>query len=132
MRTRFAAALAATLTALATTAFAMSIRESKRLLARAPDGRHALYEIVAYGPEGGGSLRYRLEGRRKADRIDYLVSSDFSPGGDSQPQVVSAEACAREVDALAAALAKHGFRGLATHPERCKLQPRDGLVSVDR
>ena len=114
------------------TAFAMSIRESKRPLARSPDGAYVLYEIAADGPEGGGSLTYRLAGRRKADRIDFLVSADFSPGGTSQPQLVTAEACARQVDALAAALAKHGFRGVATHPERCALPSRDGLVTVAR
>lgn len=132
MRIGLPAALAATLMATTLAAFAMSVRENRRLLAKSPDGARVLYEIAADGPEGGGSLTYRLEGRRKADRVDYLVSSDFSPGGASQPQLVTAEACARQVDALAAALAKQGFRGVATHPERCTLPSRQGLVTVAR
>src|SRR5204863_377485 len=64
---------------------AMGIRNTRTLLARSPDGAHALYEIRGHGPEGGGSLGYRLEGRRRDDTADYPVSSTFSPGDGSRP-----------------------------------------------
>jgi len=37
----------------------------------------------------------------------------------------------QRVEALAAALAKRGFRGVATHAERCRTPSRDGLVTVN-
>jgi hypothetical protein len=40
---------------------AMGIRQERRLLARSTDGGSALYEVRGWGPEGGGSLTYRIE-----------------------------------------------------------------------
>jgi len=108
----------------------MSIRYSRTLLVRSPDGAHALYELRGDGPEGGGSLGYRLEGPRRADRVDYPVSSTFSPGNGSEPQTIAIDVCVQRIEALAAALAKRGFRGVATHAERCRTPSRDGLVTV--
>jgi hypothetical protein len=108
-------------------AFAMSIRESKTQIARAPDGA-TLFEVRGHGPEGGGSLGYRVQGKAPADRVDFVLSSDFSPGGSSRPQTVSPAACEQRLGALAAALAKHKFTGVTVHPEACRAEPRSGLV----
>ena len=110
-------------------AFAMSIRESKTQIARAPDGS-TLFEVDRRGPEGGGSLGYRVQGKAPADRVDFLLSSDFSPGGSSRPQTVSPAACAQRLDALAAELAKRRFTGVTVHPEGCRATPRVGLVEA--
>ena len=108
-------------------AAAMGIRESKTQIARAPDGS-ALFEVLGHGPEGGGSIGYRVQGRTSADRVDFLFSSDFSPGGSSRPQTVSREICEQRLGALAAELAKRKFSGVTVHPEGCRAKDRSGLV----
>jgi len=110
-------------------AAAMGIRESKTQIARAPDGS-ALYEVLGQGPEGGGSLAYRVQGKTSADRADFLLSSDFSPGGSSRPQTVSREICEQRLGALSAELAKRRFSGVTVHPEACRAKQRSGLVVV--
>ena len=108
-------------------AFAMGIRESRTQLACAPGGS-TLYEVRGDGPEGGGSLGYRVQGKAAADRVDFLVSSDFSPGDGSRPQTVSSEICAQRLDALAAELAKRKFAGVTVHAEACRADHRTGLI----
>lgn len=110
---------------------AMGIRHSKTELARAADGA-TLYELRGDGPEGGGSIAYRVQGRAPRDRVDFLVSSDFSPGGGARPQTVSAEICRQRIDALGAELAKHAFAGVRLHPEACRTAERAGLLTVDK
>jgi hypothetical protein len=109
---------------------AMSIRQERRLLARSTDGGSALYEVRGRGPEGGGSLTYRIEGKRARKAVEFLVSSDFSPGGSTRPQQVPIATCEERLDALSAELAKRGIRGVAVSPERCRNPERDGLVTV--
>jgi hypothetical protein len=108
-------------------ASAMGIRESKKEIARAPEGS-ALYEVLGHGPEGGGSIGYRIQGKARADRVDFLLSSDFSPGDGSQPQTVSRAVCEQRLGALAAELAKRKFSGVTVHPEACRAEDRSGLV----
>lgn len=110
-------------------AAAMGIRESKTEIARAPNGS-ALYEVLGHGPEGGGSLAYRVQGKASADRVDFLLSSDFSPGGASRPQTVSREICEQRLGALSAELTKRKFAGVSVHPEACRAKHRSGLVIV--
>ncbi|HEX2656701.1 MAG TPA: hypothetical protein VHU40_00450, partial [Polyangia bacterium] len=90
-------------------------------------------EVREFGPEGGGALRYRIEtgktSRRRA--VDVTLSSDFSPGGGAQPQIVGASVCAERMATLAAALKEHRIGGVSLHPERCQQEQRDGLVIVD-
>jgi len=112
-----------------TDARAMSIRTNRKQLARSPDGA-TLYEIRADGPEGGGSLTYRVQGKAPRSAIDFLVSSDFSPGGPSQPQTVSAEVCRQRVTALGTEIAKRKIPGVTVHPEACASADRDGVVTV--
>jgi hypothetical protein len=107
----------------------MSIRTNRKPLARSADGAR-LYEIRADGPEGGGSLTYRVQGKAPRTAIDFLVSSDFSPGGDSQPQIVSAEVCRQRVTALGAEIAKRKIPGVTVHPEACASADRNGVVTV--
>ena len=109
---------------------AMGVRQERRLLARSADGASALYEVRGWGPEGGGSLTYRIEGKRTRKAVEFLVSSDFSPGGSARPQQVPIAACEERLDALGAELAKRGFRGVAVSPARCRNPERDGLVTV--
>lgn len=110
-------------------AVAMAIRESKTQIARGPDGS-ALFEVLGHGPEGGGSIGYRVQGKTNADRVDFLLSSDFSPGGSSRPQTVSRQICEQRLGALATELAKRKFSGVTIHPEACSAKDRSGLVVV--
>ena len=109
---------------------AMGIHYERRLLARSTDGGSALYEVRGRGPEGGGSLTYRIEGKRSRKALEFLVSSDFSPGGSARPQQISIAACEERLDALGAEVAKRGIRGVAVSPARCRNPDRDGLVTV--
>ncbi len=109
-------------------AFAMGVRESKKKLARRPDGAATLYEVRGHGPEGGGALTYRVQGRTARDAIDFVVSSDYSPGNGSRPQTVSPQSCRQRVEALAAEIAKRKIPGLTFHPEACATANRDGVV----
>jgi len=121
------AAVLATLLAMMPVARAMSIRETKKQLARAADGT-TLYEVRADGPEGGGSLAYRVQGKAARDRVDFVVSSDFGHGGSEKPQIVSAEDCRQHLAALGAELAKRKIAGIALHPEACRTADREGAV----
>jgi hypothetical protein len=121
------AALLATLLAIMPVARAMSIRETKTRLARAADGA-TLYEVRADGPEGGGSLTYRVQGKAARDRIDFVLSSNFGHGGSQKPQIVSAEDCRQRLAALGAELAKRKIAGIALHPEACRAADREGAV----
>jgi hypothetical protein len=107
----------------------MGIQENETPLARAADGA-ALYEVRGQGPEGGGSLSYRVEGARPRDRVDFVVSSDLSPGDGSRPQSVSAEICRQRLAMLATELAKRKIGGVTLHPEACRTNRRDGLVVI--
>jgi hypothetical protein len=109
---------------------AMGVRQERRLLARSTDGGSALYDVRGWGPEGGGSLTYRIEGKRSRKAVEFLVSSDFSPGGSTRPQLVPIATCEERLDALSAELAKRGIRGVAVSPARCRNPDRDGLVTV--
>ena len=44
---------------------AMGVRKDSTLLARSGDGA-ALYEVREHGPEGGGALTYRIEGKGRS------------------------------------------------------------------
>jgi hypothetical protein len=110
-------------------AWAMGVRTSKRELARAADGA-ALLEVRELGPEGGGALSYCVEGKASADVVTFLVSSNFSPGGSSRPQRVSAAVCEQRIAALGAELSRRKITGVTLRPARCKTEGRDGLVVV--
>ena len=119
--------LAVLIASAANGAAAMGIRETKKEIARAPDGS-VLHEVLGHGPEGGGSLGYRVQGKASADRLDFLLSSDFSPGNGSRPQTVSRAVCEQRLGALAAEIARRKFPGVTVHPEGCRDKDRSGLV----
>jgi hypothetical protein len=110
-------------------ASAMGVRKDSTLLARSDDGA-ALFEVREHGPEGGGALTYRVEGKRRSAAVEFLASSDFSPGNGSRPQRVSATECEQRVTALGAELARRNIAGVTVHPENCRAKHRDGLVVV--
>jgi hypothetical protein len=119
------------LLAAGTGARAMGIRNESKLLARSADGASALYELRGWGPEGGGSLAYRVTGPVRARPVEFLVSSTFSPGDGRQPQVVPIATCEQRLSALDQELARRGVHGVTVHPERCRARARAGVVTVD-
>ena len=76
------------------------------------------------GREGGGALTYRVQGKAARDRVDFVVSSDFSPGGDSQPQTVSPDTCRQRLTALGAQLARRKIAVVTSIPEGCSAKDR--------
>jgi hypothetical protein len=119
------AALAADLSA-----SAMQVRYDRIELARSADGASTLYEVRGRGPEGGGSLAYRVEGKDRAKRVDFLVSSTFSPGNGSKPQVVPTADCEKRLAALAAESTRRDILGVTAHPDRCRADNREHLVTI--
>jgi hypothetical protein len=112
-------------------AAAMGIRSERTVLARGQDGSR-LVEVRSFGPEGGGALAYRFEGgkRRPRDPVEYVLSSDFSPGDGSQPQTISPTECQRRLEGILEQLVERRYAGAAVHQERCLGQRRDGLVTI--
>lgn len=106
---------------------AMNLHVTRTPIARSPDGAR-LYEVRASGPEGGGSITYRVEGKAPGDAVDFVVSSTLSPGDGSQPQTVAPEICRQRLLALGAELAKRRIPGVVVHPEACQSASRAGLV----
>lgn len=117
------------LAVMATVALAMHITYRADVLAWSSDGLSALVEFSADGPEGGGSSGYGVmtcagvQGR-------VTVSSDFSPGGPSTPQTISAQACREAVKKLGEALKVSGFKNVTVDPSSCARE-RGGLVRVN-
>ncbi len=122
-------ALVALLCFTAPAALAMGVRKDSTLLARSADGA-TLYEVREHGPEGGGALSYRVEGKGRAAATQFLVSSNFSPGDGSRPQRVSAQQCEERIAALGAELARRKIVGVSVHPEHCRTPGRSGLVTA--
>lgn len=113
--------------ALATVASAMNVRENSRSLGKSADGKSELFEDVARGPEGGGSITFRVTG----DPVQkFIISSDFSPGGGDTPQTVSEKVCREKLAALAELLTTRGFPGFAVNPDVCAKKNRSGAVSA--
>jgi hypothetical protein len=100
----------------------MGVRSSSSSLARSPDGKHELFEVQESGPEGGGSLSYRL------DDQTFTISRDFSPGDGSRPQAVPEALCRERLRALEASSVRLHFRSVKVHPEACAQARREGAV----
>jgi hypothetical protein len=109
---------------------AMGIRYQRASLARSTDGACALYEVTGWGPEGGGSLSYRVEGKPRRTDVEFLVSSTFSPGGASQPQTVPPETCRQRLAELAAELTRRNIQGVTLHPQGCAGHDREHLATT--
>ena len=119
-------------------AWALSIREHRTPIAQSKNGKWSLVRIDAAGPEGGGSLSYRIEPTtsEREDQKDsartYVVSSTFSPGNGSTPQTISVAGCQKAANDLAAHLVKAGFVGVTVAPEECEENHRNRVVLVDK
>jgi hypothetical protein len=121
--------LLAALIAGAPAALAMNVRTERTPLAHAAGGA-TLFEVREIGPEGGGSLAYRIEGRAPRDASEFVVSSNFSPGNGTRPQRVSPDMCRERLAALEAELVRRRFAGVSVHPEGCGAKSRSGLVTA--
>lgn len=111
---------------------AMHSTTRQSLLAFSDDGLAALVETTQHGPEGGGSTSLAIIAARAPFRLEFSMSSDFSPGGSSRPQRVSTADCQRAAGDLAAALRKLQFSGVEVNPAVCSAaHGRSGFVQVD-
>ena len=124
---RIALVLAAAL--VSSTALAMGVRSTDTELAKSDDGKVTLVEVDSSGPEGGGSLVYKLKSASGEEA--FVISSNFSPGDGSRPQSISEKACVdalTKLDAKTAAWKAH----VTVHPEACKSKARSGAVTVGK
>jgi hypothetical protein len=113
-------------------AMAMHITSRQSLLAFSDDGLAALVETTEDGPEGGGSLAFAIIAARAPFRLQFPVSSDFSPGGGSRPQRVSTADCQQTAQVLTGALRKLQFSGVEVNAAVCTAaHGRSGFVQVD-
>jgi hypothetical protein len=71
-----------------------------------------------------------VQDKKRRETTVFLVSSDFSPGGGAQPQIVSVEDCRQRVAALETEIAKRKIPGVTVHPDACAAKDRDGVVTV--
>jgi hypothetical protein len=108
-------------------AAAMGIREDKHPLAHSDDGKSVLFEVHAYGPEGGGGLHYLLVSPSGTERIE--VSSTFSPGDGSQPQRIDRTACEAALQRIHLLTAGWKAR-VVVHTEVCGKHDRAGAVTT--
>jgi hypothetical protein len=109
-------------------ALAMGVRARTELLAFNDAGTCAVLREVAHGPEGGGSVTFKIMGPRT--RIQETLGSDFSDGGPRRPQRVGAGACRAALGRISAALAANGFSGVSTVTEVCQSRTRALALTV--
>jgi len=114
---------------LALASLAMSIRTFSSVVAWSSDGDAFLVQSDAQGPEGGGSHAYYLITTKPAAITKALLSSDFSPGGSSHPQTVSARACREAATRLQTALGDR-FPGVTVRPGKCDGKERTAVVAI--
>jgi hypothetical protein len=89
----------------------MYISRHTELDAWSDDGAGALMSISEFGPEGGGAFGYWLWiPSREVDHY-FRLSSDFSPGDGSRPQMVSSGERDGVLAGLGATLKREGFSG---------------------
>lgn len=111
----------------ALSAAAMSIRTETETLATSADGKSALQRLDSSGPEGGGSVTYRVTG---SEPRDFEISNDLSPGDGSRPQHISERVCRDRLAELMKLVAKRGIRGVSIDPKACASESREGAVAV--
>ena len=110
----------------ALTALAMSIRYGASVVAWSADGRSALVQLDASGPEGGGSLSYSV--MCKGGSVAVMLQSDFSPDGSSRPEKITEPVCRAELAKLERELKARGFDSVTVALDDCKR--RTGMVNV--
>ena len=102
-----------------TGAQALSIRSELVPLAYSDDGATVLVHVIAHGPEGGGEEGFELWGPMPPNRLRFIVSSDFSPGGGSHPQTVAPGQCVHRLTELDQTLAARGFHDITINQLAC-------------
>lgn len=88
---------------------AMRTRHTVNPVAWSQGGQAVLLNVDAHGPEGGGSQAYWIMDDRGNESEVWTISSDFSPGDGSRPQVVSVGACKQCATEMKRALDSLGF-----------------------
>ena len=111
------------------TALAMHISSEETPLAKSDDGATTLIQIDSYGPEGGGSLVYKL--KSASGEESFIISSTFSPGDGSRPQTISEKACVEALTKLGAKTANWKAH-VVVHPEACGSKGRSAPVTVGK
>lgn len=109
---------------------AMFVRSYALPLAWSSDGQSILIEERQSGPEGGGSLAYRLISLHQSIDKTWQVSSDFSDGGSNTHQEVTVAQCQKTVAELQKALLKAEFHDTHVHLDACRSDYRKDLVMV--
>lgn len=88
---------------------AMCVGKSYDVLLWNSSSNASLVRVNESGPEGGGAIRYLLIDFAQSKVRNFLVSSDFSPGGSETPQHVTSGECQKVVNELFQALKKLNF-----------------------
>ena len=92
------------------------------------NGQAALFLVSTIGPEGGGSIEFLLVTAKQQNR--FVVSSNFSPGGSSRPQIIEEPKCRIAVSRLQAALHQAGIVDFTSHPDQCHGRARERAIYV--
>ncbi len=79
---------------------AMCTRNSFKVLLWNSHSNASLVRVDEMSPEGGGAIRYIVIDFNKVKMNQFLVSSDFSPGGTETPQRVTYKDCKNVIDGL--------------------------------
>jgi hypothetical protein len=99
---------------------ALHIRQYDRIVAWSDDSASALISVDRSGPEGGGSIGFRLISPKRNIDTEFILSSNFSPGNGSSPQTIPAASCKSSVKALSKLLTKCAFKGIKVNPGSCQ------------
>lgn len=106
-------------------------------------GSYTSYDLIAWSEDGAAALlasNHSSSGAAGSSRTYLLVTADtkiptefaftntYDP--DTAHEKITPAACTKAADALAAMLAKHRFKGVAIHKDRCKVAARD-VVAAD-
>ncbi|MBS2030479.1 MAG: hypothetical protein JST54_21430 [Deltaproteobacteria bacterium] len=126
---RLRTALVLTVVFASSTSLAMSIHSEETPIAKSDDGATTLIQVDSYGPEGGGSLVYKLKSARGEE--SFVISSNFSPGDGSRPQAISEKACVEALTQLGAKTASWKAH-VVVHPEACGAKGRSAPVTVGK
>jgi len=113
---------------LANPAQALSMRVFHTPLVASRNGQAALFLVSTIGPEGGGSIEFLLVTAKQQNR--FVVSSNFSPGGSSRPQIIEEPKCRIAVSRLQLALHQVGIVDFAAHPSKCHGHTREQVIYV--
>ena len=90
----------------------MYINSSYELLSWSFDGKYVLLEVKSHGPEGGGSLCYKIIGFKSIK--SFYLSNTMSPGDGSTPENINFMKYTEAIQALENELVKNKFNDIKT------------------